>query len=172
MTTQLVTAGFSTQAEWPYGTRNIQSIVMHDLEGSTQGAINWWNTNGQSSAHYIISKDGSIVQCVKDEDIAWHAGTNVANGRTAFWKTNNINTNSIGIELEGYTTTPYTPEQYKSLIDLGAWLCQYYNILVEHTFNQISGWHTHSEISNQRSDPGPYFNMQITLLAIKGRLGQ
>lgn len=167
----MIKKGFSKQSEWPYGTRNIKSIVIHDLEGSTEGAINWWNTNGQSGAHYIISKDGTIVQTVPDEFIAWHAGTDASTGRTRFWEQNNINTDSIGIELEGYTHTPYTSEQYKSLTELGAYLSKKYNIPVEHTFDKIEGWHTHSEISNQRSDPGPFFNMQVTLLGIKRKLG-
>lgn len=160
-------AGWSTPAEWGIAPpRPILSVVVHDLEGSTEGAINWWNTNKQSSAHIIISKNGDIVLCVRIEDIAWHGGTHQGNGRTPFWKSHNINPNSIGVELEGFTTQHYTDAQYDGLIKVGRWAKQKYGIQPVHTFDQIAGWHLHSDLSTDRSDPGPLFDFGRVLNAI------
>lgn len=156
---------YSTPQEW--GFRDINSIVIHDLEGSTQGAINWWNQQKSASAHYIISKDGTIIETVSPENVAWHAGTDSKTGRTAFWKSHNINGYSIGIELEGFTTDKYTDQQYNSLINLTKWLAATYFIPRQHTFDMLPGLHAHSEISNQRSDPGPNFDWNRWLEGIK-----
>lgn len=157
---------YSTPQEW--GFRLIRSVVIHDLEGSADAAINWWNNpSAGASAHYIIRKDGTIVETVAPENIAWHAGTDRSTGRTEFWKNTNINGYSIGIELEGFTTDKWTDAQYTSLTKLGQLFKDNYKILPEHTFDKIDGWHTHAEISNQRSDPGPNFDMQRVLQGIK-----
>ena len=68
------------------------------------------------SAHFIIDKDGTIVQLVKTKDIAWHAGE--------------INSHSIGIELEnrGDGIDPFTELQMDSLTSLTAYLAETYNI--------------------------------------------
>lgn len=160
-----IDCAYSTPEEW--GFRDIKSIVMHDLEGSTGGAINWWNTQCNASAHYIVSKDGTITETVDPHNVAWHAGTTTQTGRTPFWKTNNINGYSIGIELEGFTTDIYTDKQYDSLIALTGWLTREYKIPPVHTKDRIEGWHLHSDISNQRSDPGPNFDINRVLDAIK-----
>ena len=44
-----------------------------------------------ASSHYVVSRRGRIVQLVHLSDIAWHAGN---------W---NVNTQSVGIEHEGFT---------------------------------------------------------------------
>jgi N-acetylmuramoyl-L-alanine amidase len=57
-------------------------FVLHGTLGSYQSSINWLETSPEqrqdhtySSAHYIIGRnDGEVIQLVKDEDIAWHAG--------------------------------------------------------------------------------------------------
>ena len=46
------------------------------------------------SSHYLISRTGKIIQLVKDNNIAWHAG--ISN----WFNFKNLNKNSIGIELE------------------------------------------------------------------------
>lgn len=52
-------------------------IVLHDTEGegSAAGVVDYWDSNGSGvAAHFIINKDGSIVQCVPLDAIAHHAG--------------------------------------------------------------------------------------------------
>ena len=52
-------------------------IVLHDTEGDGDAAsvIDWWDGNGAGvAAHFVVNKDGSIVQCVPMDKIAHHAG--------------------------------------------------------------------------------------------------
>lgn len=61
------------------------------------------------SAHFFIRRDGRIVQFVSTDARAWHAGVSRFAGRER------CNDFSIGIELEGTDTLPYTDEQYLAL---------------------------------------------------------
>ena len=52
-------------------------IVLHDTEGEgdAQGVIEYWDGNERGvAAHFIVNKDGSIMQCVPLDSIAHHAG--------------------------------------------------------------------------------------------------
>lgn len=60
------------------------------------------------SAHCLIRRDGEVVQYVPFDKRAWHAGVSMYHGRER------CNDFSIGIELEGTDTTPYTDAQYHS----------------------------------------------------------
>lgn len=61
------------------------------------------------SAHFLIERDGAITQFVSCHDRAWHAGVSCFDGREA------CNDFSLGIELEGTDTEPYTDAQYTAL---------------------------------------------------------
>ena len=104
-----------------------------------------------------MCRDGEVVLNVQLENIAWHAGTDASIARTPFWQRNNINAFSVGIELEGYAATGFTAPQYTSARRIADWLTATYPIPREHTLDQIDGHHLHSELSNQRHDPGPSF---------------
>ena len=62
------------------------------------------------SAHFFIRRDGEIIQFVPCEKRAWHAGESCWQGR------NRCNDYSIGIELEGADTVPFTDAQYAALV--------------------------------------------------------
>jgi N-acetyl-anhydromuramyl-L-alanine amidase AmpD len=132
------------------------------MEGHLTGAIATWN-QGKADAHLSVLEDGTIVLTCLLEHIAWHAGTNNkpnggAYGRTAFWRTNNVNPHSIGVELEGFYTQPYTAAQAAAVRKIARWAEKKYGIPRVHTFDQIAGQHTHSELSSSRLDPGPLFD--------------
>ncbi|QHM69791.1 1,6-anhydro-N-acetylmuramyl-L-alanine amidase AmpD [Mixta intestinalis] len=98
------------------------------------------------AAHCLIRRDGEIVQYVPFDKRAWHAGLSCWQGRE------NCNDFSIGIELEGTDTLPYTDAQYQALQAITRLLLQYYPI----TPARITG---HSDIAPQRkTDPGPAFD--------------
>jgi AmpD protein len=61
------------------------------------------------SAHFLIRRRGELLQFVSCRDRAWHAGVSQWQGRAG------CNDYSIGIELEGADTTPYTSAQYAQL---------------------------------------------------------
>ncbi len=98
------------------------------------------------SAHCLIRRDGEIVQYVPFDKRAWHAGVSVYQGRER------CNDFSIGIELEGTDTLPYTDEQYQQLTLLTCLLIKHYPSIAHH----MTG---HCDIAPVRkTDPGPSFD--------------
>ncbi len=99
------------------------------------------------SSHLLIERDGAVVQFVDFDRRAWHAGASLFDGR------DNCNDFSIGIELEGTDTQPYTDLQYEALAKVTAALQQAYPAL---TAERITG---HSDIApGRKTDPGPAFD--------------
>lgn len=94
--------------------REISAIVVH-YTGSMHidGTISWFqNPQARVSAHYVIGRDGRIVQMVKDKDVAWHAGVSELEGRP------HVNSFSIGIELVGTHDSGFTDRQMEALYSL------------------------------------------------------
>lgn len=101
------------------------------------------------SSHLYIKRDGSLIQFVSLFDRAWHAGVSSFNGRE---KCNDF---SVGIELQGTDTLPYTESQYQTLIAVTKTIRSYFpNISVDN----IVG---HEDIApGRKTDPGPSFDWQ------------
>lgn len=75
------------------------------------------NSGGPVSSHYLVGDDGAIYQLVADGHRAWHAG----GGR---WGTiTDLNSASIGIEIDNDGDTPFAPAQIAALIRLLDDLC-------------------------------------------------
>ena len=96
-------------------------IVIHATEqDSVERSLNTLrttNSGGRVSAHYLIGRDGSLYQLVADERRAWHAGA----GR---WGTmTDLNSTSIGIELDNDGGAEFPDEQMATLIRLLDDLC-------------------------------------------------
>ncbi len=99
------------------------------------------------SSHFLIKRDGELVQFVSCDDRAWHAGASCYEGQE------NCNDFSIGIELEGQDDEQYEPEQYAKLKVLTQALMSAYPSL---NSEQITG---HSDIApGRKTDPGPAFD--------------
>ena len=98
----------------------------------------------QVSAHFLIRRDGALIQFVPCGLRAWHAGASSWRERAR------CNDFSVGIELEGSDDTPFTDAQYACLRTLTAALRQRYPI------QDIAG---HSDIApGRKTDPGPLFD--------------
>ena len=96
------------------------------------------------SSHFLIRRDGDIIQFVSCLQRAWHAGVSAWQGRER------CNDFSIGIELEGSDFEAFEPKQYQALIVLVNALKNGYPI------QHIVG---HSDIApGRKTDPGPYFD--------------
>lgn len=96
------------------------------------------------SAHFLIRRDGSLLQFVSANDRAWHAGVSSFEGRER------CNDFSIGIELEGSDFVAFDERQYRSLADLTAALQQRYHL------RAVAG-HEHIA-AGRKTDPGPCFD--------------
>ena len=101
----------------------------------------------QVSAHYVVrSADGHVAQCVRETDIAWHAGN---------W---DYNTRSIGIEHEGWVDRPgyFTDALYEKSARLTAATCLRYGIPMDRA--HIIG---HYEVpGTDHTDPGPNWDWE------------
>lgn len=107
------------------------------------------------SAHLLIDRTGAITQFVPFDRRAWHAGESNYCGRTS------CNDFSIGIELEGTDTEPFTDGQYSSLASVTKLLLTTYKKM---SYDQIVG---HSDIApGRKTDPGECFDWDRFKLAI------
>jgi AmpD protein len=101
----------------------------------------------QVSAHFLIRRDGEVVQYVSCDDRAWHAGASEFKGRKG------CNDFAIGIELEGTDSSGYTDEQYQQLMLLTLELMAQYPMI---KVNNIVG---HCDIApGRKTDPGLSFD--------------
>jgi len=124
----------------------IDTIVLHHTAGSTtEGCVKWFTMpESRVSSHYVVGKDGSIVQMVSTYDRAWHAGVSQdRDGRT------NVNHFSVGIEIvnKGDGSEPYTEDQLEAVEHL------VFAIMVRHDIKQIV---SHEYIANpqgRKNDP-------------------
>ncbi|MGW2224412.1 N-acetylmuramoyl-L-alanine amidase [Streptomyces formicae] len=151
-------AGDYPPAEWiPASTSNytaanrpstysIDYVVIHVTQETYADALAiFQNPAKQVSAHYVVrSKDGHVAQCVRDRNVAWHAGN---------WS---YNTHSIGIEHEGWVDKPeyFTDSMYQQSAALTSAICSKYGIPKDR--EHIIG---HSEVPGaDHTDPGPYWD--------------
>ena len=99
------------------------------------------------SSHFLVRRDGELVQFVSCDDRAWHAGRSSWRGRE------NCNDDSIGIELEGLEGETFEPAQYRTLTTLCQALARRYPIC------HVAG-HEHVAPGRKR-DPGPGFDWTL-----------
>ncbi len=100
------------------------------------------------SAHYLIARDGRIFQLVDELARAWHAGE-------SYWGGNrDLNSASIGIELDNDGAGPYAETQVEALLALLADLKERYAI-------PAANFLGHSDVAPRRKvDPGRHFPWQ------------
>ncbi|MFE9249024.1 N-acetylmuramoyl-L-alanine amidase [Streptomyces sp. NPDC007088] len=120
----------------------VDYVVIHVTQEYYQDTLNIFkNPAKQVSAHYLVrSADGHIAQCVREKNVAWHAGN---------W---DYNTRSIGIEHEGWVDQPkyFTDALYAASAKLTAAVCDTYGIPKDRT--HILG---HVEVpGTDHTDPG------------------
>lgn len=104
------------------------------------------------SAHFLVRRDGELIQFVSCNKRAWHAGVSQWQGR------DNCNDFSIGIELEGLEGEVFEPAQYATLAVLMRRLARRYPI------RGVAG-HEHIAAGRKR-DPGPGFDWARVVAAL------
>ncbi len=123
-------------------------VVLHyTAMGSAQAALDrLCDPKAEVSAHYLIGLDGTLWQMVREEDRAWHAGAGSWHGLS------DINSRSIGIELDNAGTHPFSEPQMAVLEGLlhqvmGRWSIEPKGVI------------GHSDMAPGRKfDPGPRFD--------------
>ena len=124
-------------------------ILHHTAQNSCEQTLNTFTTEkSQVSAHYLICKDGTVHHLLNDYLRAWQAGVSKWGNAT------DINSLSIGIEIDNNGFEPFTEPQINSLLQLLDRLKKAYNIP---TANFIG----HADIAPGRKvDPNKYFPWQ------------
>lgn len=96
------------------------------------------------SSHFVIRRDGQVIQFVSCDRRAWHAGRSAYRGRS------DCNNDSVGVELEGLEGQTFEAHQYDSLVRLCRRLAERYPIC------HVAG---HEHIAPGRKfDPGAGFD--------------
>jgi N-acetyl-anhydromuramyl-L-alanine amidase AmpD len=162
-----------------YGRRGvgpIDTVIIHTTEASLSSAVSWFALDHKAfgrdptSAHYVVGKDGRIVQCVPEDRTAFHAGNF------------QVNLRSIGIEAEGHCADPatWTPELIDALVELCAGIVARHGVPVQRTSGG-PGFAGHADVPNPRDptkrggiagnvDPGSYFMWPEFLDRLQARL--
>ena len=131
--------------------KSIKFVIIHytGMQSEIESISRLKNPRAKVSCHYLINRKGTIIQMVKEKNIAWHAGKSK-------WKNlSNLNPCSLGIELvnKGHTFgyQNFSKKQIKSLISLCKNLKKKYAIPKENFLG-------HSDIAPLRkTDPGEKF---------------
>ncbi len=96
------------------------------------------------SAHFLVRRDGGIIQFVGCAKRAWHAGESVWRGRSR------CNDFSLGIEVEGSDDDVFTSAQYAALSELTL------AIIARYPIEDVVG---HGDVApGRKTDPGPCFD--------------
>ncbi|WP_285060596.1 N-acetylmuramoyl-L-alanine amidase [Pedobacter ginsengisoli] len=109
-----------------FGIRKPNFVILHHTaqNSSDQTLKTFTITRTQVSAHYVIGRDGKIFQMVNDYLRAQHAGVGKWGNDT------DLNSSSIGIEIDNNGDEPYPEAQIKSLLEVLAAVKKRYNIPV------------------------------------------
>jgi len=126
-----------------FGTSHIDALFTNTLDPN---ADPYFATiqHLKVSAHFLIRRNGELMQYVSTQQRAWHAGISIWQGKER------CNDFSIGIELEGCDSIPFEGLQYPILVQLTRALWARY------PFEAIVG---HEHVApGRKTDPGPYFD--------------
>lgn len=98
-------------------------IIHHTAQDSTAQTLKTFTlVRTQVSAHYVIGRDGRTYHLLSDYLRAWHAGV-------ARWGSiTDVNSVSVGIELDNNGTEPFAEAQLTSLLRVLAYLKKTYGI--------------------------------------------
>ena len=104
-------------------------IVLHhtgEYKNGLRSVFNEFAVDGGNSSHFVIGKNGKVYQFNNGSYILFHAGKSIFNG------VEDVNSYSIGIEMEGDSNlSDITKEQYESLVLLLHDLAKTYNIPID-----------------------------------------
>jgi len=121
-------------------------IIHHTAQGSCPQTLRTFTLpRTQVSAHYVICKDGTVYHQLNDYLRAWHAGAGKWGNVT------DVNSSSIGIELDNNGFEAFTPLQIHGLLILMDTLKKRYTI-------PAANFIGHADIApTRKNDPNIYF---------------
>lgn len=143
--------GHPMQIDWEpspnFDDRRANFIVIHGTSNNTMAAALRTLTDPERkvSAHYLIGRGGEIVQLVDERQRAWHAGA------SRWGMLTDLNSASIGIELDNNGEEPFPDIQIETLLVLLRDLRERHRIPVPNVIG-------HGDIAPRRKiDPSRHF---------------
>ena len=130
-----------------FGMRKPNMVIIHyTAQNSCEKTLETFTTPAREvSAHYVICKDGTLHHMLNDYLRAWHAGVAKWGGNT------DINSGSVGIEIDNNGVDSFSVAQMNTLYGLLAYLKKSYNIPAENFIG-------HSDVApGRKTDPGILF---------------
>ena len=130
-------------------------IIHHTAQNSCEQTLKTFTLpRTQVSSHYVICRDGKVHHMLNDYLRAWHAGSG------SWGNDKDINSSSIGIELDNNGFEPFAAQQMESLVVLLDTLKRKYRI-------PSANFIGHGDIApTRKNDPNVLFPWE--LLAQKG----
>jgi N-acetylmuramoyl-L-alanine amidase len=121
-------------------------VIHHTAQNSCEQTLKTFTLERTKvSAHYVICKDGTVHHMLNDYMRAWHGGVGSWGNNT------DLNSSSIGIEIDNNGFEPFEQAQINSLLQLLSQLKNKYQIPVDHFIG-------HSDIAPRRKvDPNINF---------------
>lgn len=96
-------------------------IVLHDTESdaTASSVVDYWDSSGAGvAAHFVVNRDGSIVQCVPLDRIAHHAGFGDTGHNAQFGVTDESRDDKVGTEPIGDWARDYGMNSYSIGIEM------------------------------------------------------
>jgi N-acetylmuramoyl-L-alanine amidase len=110
--------GINKSANWAsaihYDNRKPNYVIIHHTsQNSTAQTVRTFQlTHTKVSSHYVIGRDGQVIQMLNDYERAWHAG------KSKWGSVTDMNSASIGIELDNNGRDPFPESQIDALLIL------------------------------------------------------
>ncbi|MCW3074422.1 MAG: N-acetylmuramoyl-L-alanine amidase [Flaviaesturariibacter sp.] len=141
----------ATASSW-VGTTNFNMrkpnivVIHHTAQNSCEQTLKTFTLpRTQVSAHYVICKDGTVHHMLNDYLRAWHGGAG------KWGNINDVNSSSIGIEIDNDGFQPFSEEQLGSLMTLLDTLKRKYSI-------PAANFIGHADIApTRKNDPNVHF---------------
>lgn len=136
-----------------FDVRTPDLVIIHQTEQNScaQSLHTLTNpeTNRKVSAHYLICKDGTVFKLVDERYRAWQAGV------SRWGNFDNINSISLGIELDNTGTEAFSGPQIASLLVVLNSIARRYHI-------PQGNFIAHADVApTRRRDPSRYFPWQL-----------
>lgn len=131
-----------------FNLRKPQYIILHHTAQNScaQTLRTFTLSRTQVSAHYVICREGTVHHMLNDYLRAWHAGAGSWKGNT------DVNSSSIGIELDNNGTEPFPETQMNALLSLLSRLTTTYSIPAQNIL-------AHADIApTRKNDPSVFFD--------------
>lgn len=114
----MMRAGVNRNADWAeaihYDIRKPNFVIIHHTaqNSAAQTIRTFQLPHTKVSAHYVIGRDGQVVQMLNDYLRSWHAGL------SKWGNVTDMNSISLGIELDNNGKEPFPDQQIEALLTL------------------------------------------------------